>query len=296
MKTITEYKDLSKYQFLHYENALNIGWHNNKEKIIANKIDYIDDEFLIKLKIHCDKPINIDRCGKHRYFDEKHVEGFGEIRILDLVNNIRYASPNIIYRDILDGLYVPTKEFVLAVKNAPLPDDKIYIDFISRYTKEYYYGENKDTSLNINTMISDINNGNINKYFNKFPNMINSVTLNGSILNMLIMKSYDKEVEYILNTNIDLNAFQGIELITALEMNNSYIAKLLISNNIEINTNYLQTNPLYLAIRNNEPDIVKQLLETNKETIKNYKDKPSLVDITKKYNNIVIIEMINKLK
>ena len=296
MKTITEYKDLSKYQFLHFENAFNIGWHNNKEKINANKIDYIDDEFLIKLKIHCDKPINIDRCGKHRYFDEKHVEGFGEIRILDLDNNIRYASPNIIYRDILDGLYVPTKEFVLAVKNAPLPNDKIYIDFISRYTKEYYYGESKDTSLKINEMISEINNGNIKKYFNEFPNMINSVTLNGSILNMLIMKSYDKEVEYILNTNIDLNAFQGIELITALEMNNSYIAKLLINNNIEINTNYIQTNPLYLAIRNNEPDIVKQLLETNKETIKNYKDKPSLVDIAKKYNNIEIIELINKLK
>lgn len=297
MKTVTEYRDLSKYQFLHFENALNIGWHNNKQKVVTSEINYIDNEFLRKLKIHCAQPLNRVRCGKHRYFEvngKKQVEGFAEIRILDLDNNIRYASPNIIYRDILDGLYVPTIEFVFAVKNAPLPNDKIYTNFISRYTKEYFYGESEDLSMKIKSMILEINNGNSERYFNEFPNMIDTVTENGSILNMLIMKSQDKEVEFILNTDFNLNAFQGTELLTAIEMKKSRFAKLLINKNIEIVTNQIQTNPLYSAIRYGEIDIAKQLILTRKDTIRNYQSKPTLIEIAEKYNNLELIELIIK--
>lgn len=298
MKTVTEYRDLSKYQFLHFENALNIGWHNNKQKVVMSEINYIDNEFLRKLKIHCDQPLNKVRCGKHRCFElngKKQVEGFGEIRILDLDNHIRYASPNIIYRDILDGFYVPTIEFVFAVKNAPLPNDKIYTNFISRYTREYFYGESEDLSRKIKSMILEINNGNSERYFNEFPNMIDTVTENGSILNILIMKSQDKEVEFILNTDFNLNAFQGAELLSAIEMKKSCIAKLLIHKNIEIVTNQIQTNPLFSAIRYGEIDIAKQLILTRKDTIRNYESKPTLIEIAEKYNNLELIELITKL-
>ena len=53
--------DFTKYSYQHYENAINIGWNRNNS--ITN-ID-IDKEFMNKLKIHCENPINMELNGKY---------------------------------------------------------------------------------------------------------------------------------------------------------------------------------------------------------------------------------------
>lgn len=156
MAKVQLYKDMSKYQFLHYENAYNIGWHENENPLIFDNTNYIDDVFLEKLKIHCETPFNRERSGKHRVYiidGKKYAKGFGEIRILDLDKGIRYAAPNIIFDDIIDRLYIPSQEFVAAVKRAPLPTDMEYTDFLSRYSKENFWGESKESVNNINNAI-----------------------------------------------------------------------------------------------------------------------------------------------
>ena len=101
---------MTKYCFQHFENAYNIGWKNNHK---SSKQEDYGKEFIEKLKVFCQYPVNKDLNGKFRYLDAKEggkcVTGFGEIRIIDIKNNIRYAAPNIIVLDILDGLYFPPK-------------------------------------------------------------------------------------------------------------------------------------------------------------------------------------------
>ena len=89
--------DMTKYCFQHFENAYNIGWKNNHK---SSKQEDYGKEFIEKLKVFCQYPVNKDLNGKFRYLDAKEggkcVTGFGEIRIIDIKNNIRYAAPNII--------------------------------------------------------------------------------------------------------------------------------------------------------------------------------------------------------
>ena len=82
--------DMTKYCFQHFENAYNIGWKNNHK---SSKQEDYGKEFIEKLKVFCQYPVNKDLNGKFRYLDAKEggkcVTGFGEIRIIDIKNNIR---------------------------------------------------------------------------------------------------------------------------------------------------------------------------------------------------------------
>ena len=81
--------DMTKYCFQHFENAYNIGWKNNHK---SSKQEDYGKEFIEKLKVFCQYPVNKDLNGKFRYLDAKEggkcVTGFGEIRIIDIKNNI----------------------------------------------------------------------------------------------------------------------------------------------------------------------------------------------------------------
>lgn len=116
MFNVQRYTDMTKYQFLHFENAYNIGWCNDnfeneynlprnikKVKLDFSHANYIDVVFLEKLKIHCNFRFNVCRGGvfKYHYVDgKKYVKGFGQIRIFDLEKGIKYATTNLIYDDI----------------------------------------------------------------------------------------------------------------------------------------------------------------------------------------------------
>lgn len=130
---------MTKYCFQHFENAYNIGWKNNHK---SSKQEDYGKEFIEKLKVFCQYPVNKDLNGKFRYLDAKEggkcVTGFGEIRIIDIKNNIRYAAPNIIVLDILDGLYFPPKEFIDAVMDCPEYASEEYKDFIRACTGSSY--------------------------------------------------------------------------------------------------------------------------------------------------------------
>lgn len=77
--------DMTKYCFQHFENAYNIGWKNNHK---SSKQEDYGKEFIEKLKVFCQYPVNKDLNGKFRYLDAKEggkcVTGFGEIRIIDI--------------------------------------------------------------------------------------------------------------------------------------------------------------------------------------------------------------------
>ncbi len=273
MITVQVYEDMSKYQFLHFENAFNIGWHNNIEPINMNNESFIDSEFLIKLKIHCQFRLNVDRCGKYRankLSNREYLMPFGEIRILDLDKNIRYAAPNIIYDDILDKLYCPSKEFVEAVKNSPLPTDSKYIEFFSRYTSENLYGEDEQTIAQVKLAMAAIQDDNIHDFLKKNQYIINCVTEKGSLLNYAIENKKNQEARVLIDEGININSFEGIELITALNTKQGEIAKILISKNISINSESMATNPIFGSIWAGLGDVMEELINKKPKLLKTY--------------------------
>ena len=214
--------DMTKYCFQHFENAYNIGWKNNHK---SSKQEDYGKEFIEKLKVFCQYPVNQDLNGKFRYLDAKEggkcVTGFGEIRIIDIKNNIRYAAPNIIVLDILDGLYFPPKEFIDAVMDCPEYASEEYKDFIRAYTEHNFWGENKQVIENIETACLLIQQD--HNYFKEFVlenKAINIVTKKGSLLNYAIQLKDNEIAEWLIEEKIDINSFDGLELLTALKMNN----------------------------------------------------------------------------
>ena len=292
--------DMTKYCFQHFENAYNIGWKNNHK---SSKQEDYGKEFIEKLKVFCQYPVNKDLNGKFRYLDAKEggkcVTGFGEIRIIDIKNNIRYAAPNIIVLDILDGLYFPPKEFIDAVMDCPEYASEEYKDFIRAYTEHNFWGENKQVIENIETACLLIQQD--HNYFKEFVlenKAINIVTKKGSLLNYAIQLKDNEIAEWLIEEKIDINSFDGLELLTALKMNNTRIALQLLRHGIITDGDEMKSNPLLFAIKIGSRELVEELMTKHRhlvavytnEYVKNY----TILDIAKRYKNDQIIQTVKK--
>ena len=292
--------DMTKYCFQHFENAYNIGWKNNHK---SSKQEDYGKEFIEKLKVFCQNPVNKDLNGKFRYLDAKEggkcVTGFGEIRIIDIKNNIRYAAPNIIVLDILDGLYFPPKEFIDAVMDCPEYASEEYKDFIRAYTEHNFWGENKQVIENIETACLLIQQD--HNYFKEFVlenKAINIVTKKGSLLNYAIQLKDNEIAEWLIEEKIDINSFDGLELLTALKMNNTRIALQLLRHGIITDGDEMKSNPLLFAIKIGSRELVEELMTKHRhlvavytnEYVKNY----TILDIAKRYKNDQIIQTVKK--
>ena len=288
--------DFTKYSYQHYENAINIGWNRNNS--ITN-ID-IDKEFMNKLKIHCENPINMELNGKYRevYINEKKcVSGFGEIRILDFVNNKKYAAPNIIYEEINDGFYVPPKPFVEAVKKSPSPYEDEYKKYMTHYSEDFYWGENEKTVKKINKAIYLLLNDEEGfKEFMQDKSNLQIVTHKGSLLNHAIMENKEKLAIFLIDEGIDINAFEGIELINSIKKDFTGLAELLIEKNIEMDISEIKVNPLMIAINCHNNYIAKKLIKERSELMVTYNNmfvrNFTVLDMAQKFNNSEIIDIL----
>lgn len=290
------HNDLKKYSYQHYENSFNIGWKRNgfgQKKVF-------DEEFLAKLKQHCDKPINVDYNGRYGEIEingQKFVRGFGEIRILDLKNNKRYAAPNIIYDEITKGWYIPPETFVEAVKNAPLPEEECYKRYMTRYSKEYYWGECEKTVQKIDLLTSLLvaDKQEFREHMQEKENL-DLVTHQGSLLNYAIKEKQEAVANMLIEQGIDINAFEGVELLSAIENGCIEIADILIEKGIEMDNTELKVNPLVHAIRFRNNDIAKKLIRQNPELIVSYTNEFvknfTILDVAKRFENHEIVNIL----
>ena len=288
--------DFSKYSFQHYENAINIGWNRNNRI----KQESCDREFLEKLKCHCSHPINVDYNGKYREIEQngqKLVSGFGEIRILDLKNEIRYAAPNIIYEEIKDGFYIPPTEFVEAVKTSPLPYDEQYSKFMERYLKECYWGESEERVKKVNSVLIILEKGK-ESFCECIQDRTNLelVTHKGSLLNYAITERKEEIAILLIHSDIDINMFEGVELLSAIENGFTSIADMLIEKNIVMDSSELKVNPLVNAIKYHNNYIAKKLIQRKPELIVSYTNEYvkncTILDVAKRYKNEEIVKLL----
>ena len=141
--------DMTKYCYQHFENAYNIGWNVNFDSTVESK-ETFNSIFIEKLTSYCENPLNSDLNGVCRETEidgKKYVKGFGEIRIIDLKKKIRYAAPNVIIDDILNGKYIPPIEFVDAVLTGPTFDSEEYQEFYLNYSEKNFWGENEENMM-----------------------------------------------------------------------------------------------------------------------------------------------------
>lgn len=192
------YPDFTKYMFQHFENAYNIGWKENNSLKEKERTHTIDDKFMESLEVFCKFPINISKDGKCNIIEKdgkKYVKGFGEIRVINSKNSIRYAAPDTILDDIREGIYIPPNEFVKAVKSGPKPDEIEYKQFMLRYTAENYWGEDEEYAKKITHVIKTLKQGIIALRKNiQCENIINCVTNKGSLLNYAIQKKNRRSI------------------------------------------------------------------------------------------------------
>ena len=220
--------DMTKYCYQHFENAYNIGWNVNFDSTVESK-ETFDSIFIEKLTLYCENPLNSDLNGVCRETEidgKKYVKGFGEIRIIDLKKKIRYAAPNVIIDDILNGKYIPPIEFVDAVLTGPTFDSEEYQEFYLNYSEKNFWGENEENFEKIAKVLEVAGDLEGFKDYILNNDLINIVVPGGSLLNYAITEGKEKEALWLIENGIDINAFDGLELMTAIKKNNNIIAKL----------------------------------------------------------------------
>ena len=293
--------DMTKYCYQHFENAYNIGWNVDPN---GPEINYesLNPEFIDKLIQYCEHPLNKELNGIHRYIEidgKKYVKGFGEIRIIDMKKNIRYAAPNIIADDILNKKYIPPKEFIEAVLSGPSFETDEYQKFYLNYSMQNYWGETSDNYKKIEKAIILLENDFENfKYFIMDNQLIDVVTLRGSLLNYAIEEGKDDEAYWLIENGININAFDGLELLTAIEKKNNNIAKILIDKEIVTDGREVNYNPLISAIRFSNSFLVEELLKKYKNLIRTYSNEYvrnfTILDFAQKMSNDEIIHIVKQ--
>lgn len=293
--------DMTKYCYQHFENAYNVGWKTIQNGTVENK-NTLNPIFVEKLRRYCDNPLNKDLNGIHRRIEidgKSYVKGFGEIRIIDLKRKIRYAAPNIIVDDIVSGKYIPPTEFIETVMSGPEFDSKEYQKFYLEYSEKNFWGETEESSLKIDKAINllekDLEDF---KYYIKENNLINIVTLRGSLLNYAIETNREKEALWMIENGIDINAFDGLELLTAIKKDNNIIAKVLIDRGIAVDGSEMKNNPLVNAIRFSNLYLVEELMKKYRGLIVTYTNEYvkdcTILDIAQRTQNDKVINVIKR--
>lgn len=92
---------------------------------------------------------------------------------------------------------------------------------------------------------------------------------------------------YLIEKGIDINAFDGIELINAIENNMTDVAIELIEGDIFIDSDMIKYNPLFIAVVYNNKDVVLKLRNRRKELMKTYNNEYvrncTILDFAKRY-------------
>lgn len=293
------YKDFTYYSLDHFENARNIGWITPNEKLEKYENS---TEFLEKLWEYINCPFNKQRnvVPTSFFYNGHEVKlGYSEIRVLNTNGREKYAAPDIIFKYILEGKYMPPDCFKKAVLEGPKPGSKEYDDYIVRYNETNLWGEFEETviqSTELRSKIIQAENSQVINLINKSKIDIDILTKEGSILNTAILHGNLAIAEYFVEFGININKFSGIEFVNAVANNAMNIIKLLMEQNIDLNLSSPNMNPLFIAIRNKNIEMTHTLLDYGidpsiKYTNEFMKDMDAL-QLAKRVNYEPIVELL----
>ncbi len=263
-----QYREFTYYSYMHYENALNVGW--EKTETIDNNEEF-DSDFLENLWMYIKQPFNKIRSlplKEVTFNNETRKVGMSEIRVIANVNgkNVRYAALDSIIIDILNQNYIPPKEFVIAVIGGVKPKSDEYEMFTKRYSPKYMWGEDDDYVEYAIKLLHLIKNKDLKGFVHVLEereDSLNIITEEGSILNSSILANATDISFELLERGFDFNKLNSIELNYAIKMGENEIVKYLLSNSVILNLSDPKFNPYFTAISNNNVEVVKLLLDND---------------------------------
>lgn len=263
------FDDGTYYSFQHYENSINIGW------MLPNKLynNIVNEELVEKLVEYIPYSVNTIRGGngyKKIVFKNKELLlGFSEFRIIAADGTV-YACPDLIIYSILYKNYNPPREFINAVFNGLSCKTDEYASFVENYNEDCFWGASKDYACTSRKILNYIKNSDIesiNYEFKRNVGLINIVTEQGSLLNAALKYNNKQLAMNLINMGIDINKFNGVELLSAIEMEQNEIANILLNNNISIRKYSPKVNPLFYAVAKGNNYIAEKLLRSRKDLL-----------------------------
>jgi len=287
------YKDLTYYSDWHFENAINIGWISPNDKLETTKIN---NELIDKLLPYLSCRINQYRGGNYlkevEILGEKYLLGYSEMRIISHDFQRKYAVSDIIFYAMIEQGYCPPQVFIDDLMNAIPVDSEKYQAYLKNYTLDSFWGESKEYINNMQEFKNLIVNDNQKELMKKitFNNkLLDLVTDEGSLLNVAIKYEKNSIALSLIDAKININKFNGIELLTAIKMKQNEVIDKLIENIIIYRDYSPEINPLFYAVENHNLPAIKSLLKSeyglyqvyNNEFVRNF----SILECVEKFGN-----------
>ena len=276
------YNDLTYYSIGYCENALNVGFAVNANETVEAKTQ-LSGRFLDKLSLFLDDKNVVNKIRNSNGNDDWFEFGTqwiclnkAQIRIIssNTTNTTkRYAAPDSIIKYIYNGNYTPPDEFVEAVLNGPPPHSLEYQQYISRFNQDFLWGEDDEYISRSKELSQYIDASDERRLGLAFANKladINMLTKYGSLLNMAIKRRNSRIAEFLIVTGIDIDKFNGVELLTAISYNDLKIAELLLNNNIYYNQKAKYCDPVFYAMHYKNSDALGLLEKHNIFPVANY--------------------------
>lgn len=270
-----QYKDLTLYRRFHHENARNIGF--NVERGINRPVvsDEKSEQLVDKLIRFVDHPFNVIRGESFRsvqWKGKKYALGFFELRVI-ATDGVVYAAPGTVIADILEGFYIPPKEFIDAVLNGWDPSSNDYAQFEQRYKEEYFWGSSDDYLQKMNEALELILKGeewNVRERIVADPKVLKIVTPEGTLLSAALVAKRENVAEALVDLGISLDLLEGEELLRAVESGSGMMVRKLIDSGIAIKWDLPRNNPLFLAVAKGQNEIAEWLYSYHREMVAVY--------------------------
>ena len=261
------FDDFTVYSYLHYENALNIGWN-----IQSDPQDQEPDSVLAsKILSYLDFRVNMTRGGgvlkKVSFHEKDYILGCAEIRVVAKDGTV-YAVPDMVIDYISNGSYRAPDPLVKAVTDGIDPHGDEYASFLARYSAEHFWGASEAYIADYKNALQIVSSGDVNalsQYLDENPNALNIVTNEGSLLNAAIARKLEDIAFLLINRKIPLNKYNGKELFTAIDCGMTSVAEKLIDSGITLNHYSPQCNPLFYAIMKQDNATAKKLAQNYKQ-------------------------------
>lgn len=266
-----EYRDLSYYQRFHFENAMNVGFSSNYKTIA----DYeLPKSFFEKLLKYYKYPVNMVRdISEQITIEGQQIDiGISEIRIISC-DNVVFAAPDTIIDSIMNHGYYPPHEFIDAVIDGIDPDSDYFQEFLSRYDEEHLWGASDEYVKTVKTVDKLIDNNDLlelQKLITGDKCILSLVTENGSLLNYAIQNKKEEIADFLLDHGIQIDRFEGVELLTAVENGMFSIVRRLLDSSVPVKKDVPRNNPLFLAVASNQNEVAEYLYLNRRDLVMTY--------------------------
>lgn len=268
------YKDLTYYSDCHFENAINIGWIAPNEKWRNTEVD---NGLINKLLQYMSYRLNQYRGGNYlkkiNIFGEKYMLGYSEMRIISHDLKRKYAVSDIIFFAMFEQGYRPPQAFVDDLVTAIPTDSKNYQTYLKNYNQSSFWGESEEYVISIEELTNLIVNGDQERLMQKINHnkqLLDIVTQKGSLLNTAIVHEKTNIALSLIEKGIDINKFNGIELLSAIKTQQKDVIDILVDKQVLYRDYNHEVNPLFYAIRHHNLDAIKKLLDSKYDLFRTY--------------------------